>query len=95
MSSVATRGKTEWKVRIASLASFAGTLAVALLLDPRAPEWLDRLPEPLRVIGGAAIVAAGVWASGRTARTRPDMISESTVRAVEERFGIGIPRQGR
>lgn len=90
-----TGNKTEWKVRIGAAASFAGTLLVALLTDPRAPEWIAGLPEPLRVLGGAAIVAAGVWLSGRAARTRSDMISESTVRAIEERYGIGIPRQDR
>lgn len=90
MAEVATRGKTEWKVRVGALASFAGTLAVALLTDPRAPEWIAELPAPLRTIGSAAIVAAGVWLAGRTARTRSDMISESTVRAVEERFGVNV-----
>lgn len=78
-------GKTEWKVRMASLASFAGTLAVALLTDPRAPEWVAQLPPQLRTVGSAAIVAAGVWLAGRTARTRADMLAESTVRAVQSR----------
>lgn len=87
MSVDKSNGKTEWKVRIASLASFVGTLAVGIALEEiNSPEFIDRLPDGLQVLAGAALVAACTWVSGRIARTRPEYISQSTVDAVRARY---------
>lgn len=77
---------TEWKVRIASLASFVGSLAAAILLEVKTPEIVAALPEGVRVLALSALVAAGTWSSGRAARSRPEYISQSTLDAVRARF---------
>lgn len=80
--------KTEWKVRIASLAGFVATLAVGVLLETvNSPEFIDKLPDSLQVVAGAVLVAASTWIAGRIARTRPEYISQSTVDAVRARYG--------
>lgn len=76
--------RTEWKVRIATLASFIGSLVLGTLLEIKTPELIDELPEGLRVIVGGAAVAAATWFSGRAARSRPQYISDSTIEAVRE-----------
>ncbi len=81
-------GKTEWKVRIAALASFAGSLAAGALLDERTFDVINRLPDGVRPLVLAGVVAAGVWYSARGARSRPDMISKSTLDAVVEHIDM-------
>ncbi len=76
--------KTEWKVRIASLATFVGSLALGILFEVERPGIIERLPDNLQVVGGALLVAAASWFSGRAARSRPEYISQSTVDAVRE-----------
>lgn len=78
-------GKTEWKVRIAALASFVGSLAAGALLDERTFEVINRLPDGVRPLALAALVAAGVWYAGRTAKSRPEYIAKSTLEAVARR----------
>lgn len=73
---------TEWKVRIASLASFAGALVTGTLLEMRGPEFIETLPDVTKVFAGALLVAASSWLSGRAAKSRPDYISQSTIDAV-------------
>ncbi len=85
-------GKTEWKVRIAALASFAGSLAAGALLDERTFDVINKLPDGVRPLVLAGLVAAGVWYSARAARSRPDMISKSTMEAVAEK--IDFERRG-
>lgn len=75
-------GKTEWKVRIAALASFVGSLAAGALLDERTFDVINKLPDGVRPLVLAALVGAGVWYSGRAARSRPDMLGKSTIEAV-------------
>ncbi len=75
-------GKTEWKVRIASLAAFVGSLAVSILLDGRAVEFVNTLPEGVRVIALPLLVALGTWFSGLVAKSRPEYIAQSTIDAV-------------
>jgi hypothetical protein len=81
-------GKTEWKVRIAALASFVGSLAAGALLDERTFDVINNLPDGVRPVVLAGVVAAGVWYSARTARSRPDMISKSTLEAVREHIDL-------
>ncbi len=85
-------GKTEWKVRIAALASFVGSLAAGALLDERTFDVINKLPDVVRPLVLAGLVAAGVWYSARAARSRPDMISKSTMEAVAEK--IDFERRG-
>lgn len=75
-------GKTEWKVRIAALASFVGSLAAGALLDERTFSVINNLPDGVRPLVLAGVVAAGVWYSARVAKSRPEMISKSTIEAV-------------
>lgn len=73
---------TEWKVRVASSASFVATLAIGAILESRGPEFIETLPEPTRVFAGALLVAAASWLAGRAAKTRPESLSQSTIDAV-------------
>jgi len=75
---------TEWKVRIAALASFVGSLAAGILIEQRSVDIVNALPSGLKVVGASVLVATGAWFSGRAARSRPEYISESTMRAVSE-----------
>lgn len=75
-------GKTEWKVRIAALASFVGSLAAVSLIETRGVELVNNLPEGVRIVALPLLVAAGAWFSGRAAKSRPEYISQSTIDAV-------------
>jgi hypothetical protein len=75
---------TEFKVKIASLASFAGALAGSVILDKWAPGVLAGLSPAVQAVLGAVIAAVSAWLAGYIARTRPDSISESTVNAARE-----------
>jgi hypothetical protein len=88
MSESVKVGKTEWKVRIAALASFVGSLAAGALLDERTFDVINNLPDGVRPVVLAGVVAAGVWYSARAARSRPDMISKSTLDAVIEHVDL-------
>jgi hypothetical protein len=80
---------TEWKVRAASLASFAGALVTGTLLEMRGPEFIETLPDATKVFAGALLVAASSWLSGRAARSRPAYISQSTIDAVRVHLSRG------
>lgn len=82
MSAEVKTGKTEWKVRIAALASFVGSLAAGALLDERTFSVINNLPDGVRPLVLAGLVGAGVWYSARAARSRPEYISKSTIDAV-------------
>lgn len=82
---------TEWKVRIASFASFVGALAATTLIETRGVEIVNDLPETVRIIALPLLVAAGTWFSGRAARSRPEYISQSTIDAVRARSGGSQP----
>lgn len=75
-------GKTEWKVRIASLAAFVGSLAASILIETRGVELVNDLPENVRVVLLPVLVAVGTWFAGRAARSRPEYISKSTLEAI-------------
>ncbi len=73
---------TEWKVKIASLATFVGSLAAVSLIETRGVELVNQLPEGVRIVLLPVLVAAGTWFAGRAAKTRPDMLAPSTIDAV-------------
>ena len=75
-------GKTEWKVRVASLASFVGSLAAVGLIETRGLEFVNALPEGVRIVALPVLVSAGAWFAGRAARSRPEYVSQSTIDAV-------------
>lgn len=82
MAAEVKTGKTEWKVRIGSLAAFVGALAMSALIETRGVEAVNALPEGLRMILLPSLVAAGSWFAARAARSRPEYIGASTVDAV-------------
>ncbi len=73
----------EWKVKIASLATFVGSLAAVSLIETRGVEFVNSLPEGVRIVLLPALVATGTWFAGRAAATRPDMLAPSTIKAVK------------
>ncbi len=75
------RTKTEWKVKLASLGAFAGSLAGVMALEMYAPSFIERLPDGLQAVGASAVAAGVAWLSGWMARTRPESLSESTIAA--------------
>lgn len=76
--------KTEWKVKIASLGSFVGALAGAVILDEWAPSVLAGLPDSMRLVAGAILAGVSSWLSGYLAKSRPESVSASTIEAVRE-----------
>ncbi len=74
--------RTEWKVKLASLGAFVGSLAGVMALEAYAPAFVERLPDGLQAIGASAVAAGMSWLSGWMARTRPESLSESTIDAV-------------
>jgi hypothetical protein len=74
---------TEWKVRIASLASFVASLAVVTVLEVKAPEFIETLPAGVQALAGAALVALSSWYAGRRAKSKPGYLSQSTIDAVK------------
>ena len=82
MSENVKPGKTEWKVRIAALASFVGSLAAVSLIETRGVDLVNSLPEGIRIIALPLLVSAGAWFAGRAARSRPEYIGQSTIDAV-------------
>lgn len=81
--------KTEWKVRIASLASFAAALATGTLLEMRGPDLIEQLPDVTKVFASAGLVALISWLSGRAAKSRPAYVSQSTIDAVKQAIRRG------
>lgn len=76
------KGKTEWKVRIASLATFVGSLAAVSVIETRGLEFVNALPEGVRIVALPLLVSAGAWFAGRAASSRPGYVAQSTVDAV-------------
>lgn len=79
--------KTEWKVRIASLATFVGSLVAVSLIETRGLEFVNALPEGVRIVALPLLVSAGAWFAGRAARSRPGYVAASTIEAVREHLG--------
>lgn len=84
--------RTEWKVRAASLATFAGSLAAVSLIETRGLEFVNALPEGVRIVALPLLVSTGAWFAGRAARSRPDYVAESTIEAVRDHIERGRER---
>lgn len=81
--------KTEWKVKLASLGAFVGSLAASIALDAYTPAVIEHAPEGLRFIVAGLVASAASWLSGYVARTRPESVSQSTIDAVLRHRQIG------
>jgi hypothetical protein len=88
MSENVKTGKTEWKVRVASLATFVGSLAAVSLIETRGVEFVNTLPEGARLIALPLLVSAGAWFAGRAATSRPEYIGQSTIDAVRAHVAL-------
>lgn len=76
--------KTEWKVRVASLAAFLASLVGGALLESDAvSSWVSSLPVWLAPLAGSFVLTAVTWLAGRAAATKPDYLSPSTISAVQ------------
>lgn len=75
--------RTEWKVRVASGATFLATLAATVFLQTNAGDVITDLPAWVQVPAASIVLSAVTWLSGRAAKSRPDYLSASTVNAVE------------
>lgn len=80
---VPAKGVTEWKVRIAGLATFLASLAGTIFLSTTATDFVKELPDWAEVIIYPSLLSVVTWLSGRAARSKPDYLSPSTVAAVE------------
>lgn len=77
------KDRTEWKVRIAGLATFLSSTAGVIILSTTATDLVDKLPDWLEVVIYPVILTSITLLSGRAAKTRPEYLSPSTVAAVE------------
>jgi len=84
--------KTEIKVRVAALATFAATLAGTVLLQTSATDWVRDLPDWLQAPAAALILAGITWLSGRQAKNKPDYLSPSTIEAARVWLTQRAPR---
>lgn len=90
---VPVRGKTEWKVKAAALATYLISLAGVTLLDTTVTDYVHALPDWLESVVYPVIPALGALLAGRAARTKPDYLSPSTVEAVQEYVRKHAPRR--
>lgn len=89
---IPSKGKTEWKVKAATLGTYLVTLAATIFLSTTATDFVHALPDWLESIVYPALVAVVTLLSGRAARTRPDALSPSTIEAVEKWLRERMPR---
>lgn len=87
------KGRTEWKVRVASLATWGAALAGSVVLSTTATDYVHALPDWLENLVYPSLLAGITWLSGRAASTRPDYLSPSTVEAVQEWLRRRAPRR--
>lgn len=90
---IPTSTKTEWKVKVASLATWAAALAGSVVLSSTVTDYVQAFPDWAEAIVYPSILAGVTWLSGRAARTRPGYISESTAQAVEKAVRTRLTRQ--
>ena len=85
--------KTEWKVRVATLATYLAALAGSIFLSSTGTDYVHALPDWAENLVYPALLAGVTWLSGRAAKTKPGYISASTAEAVEAAIKQRIPRQ--
>ncbi len=89
------KGEVELKVKAATYATFALSLAASTFLATTATDYVHALPDWLEAPGYPLILSAGTWMAGYMKRTKPDNLSASTVTAVQDwlrRHAPGVPR---
>jgi len=84
--------KTEWKVRVATAATFLAALAGSIFLSTTATDYVHALPDWAENLAYPAVLAGITWLSGRAAKTKPEYISASTADAVEKAIRKRMPR---
>lgn len=89
---VPTSGKTELKVRAATLGTFLAALAGSIFLSTTATDYVHALPDWLENIIYPALLAGVSFLSGRAKSTKPDYLSPSTIEAVETWLRRRMPR---
>lgn len=87
-------GKTEWKVKVATIATYLAGVAASVFLSTTVTDYVQALPDVAENIVYPALLAAITLLAGRQAKTRPDALSDSTVAAVETWLRKHAPRRG-
>ena len=87
------KGKTEWKVKAASIATYVAGLGASIFLATTVTDYVEALPDALEAIVYPALLAAITLVTGRTAKTKPEQLSPSTVEAVSEWMRSRMPRR--
>jgi hypothetical protein len=90
---IPTSKKTEWKVRVATAATYLGALAGSIFLSSTATDYVHALPDWAENLVYPALLAGITWLSGRAAKSKPGYISASTAQAVEKAIRQRVPRK--
>lgn len=77
-------GKTEWKVKAASLGTFVASIIGLTILQSTVTDLAAGLPDWAETIALSLIMSGVTWASGYAARTKPANLSQSTIDAFQE-----------
>lgn len=86
-------GKTEWKVKAATIATYLAGVAASVFLSTTVTDYVQALPDVVETIVYPALLAAITLVAGRQAKTKPDALSDSTVAAVEAWLKQRMPRR--
>lgn len=87
--------RTEIKVKAASWATFFVSLAGTVALTTTATDLVHALPDWIEVIVYPSLLGATSWLTGRTTKSRPENISQSTIDAVQDWLTKRAPRYPR
>lgn len=85
-------GKTELKVRAASLAVFVLSLAGITLAQTTGADVVAHLPVWLQAPAGALLLAGVSWLAGRQTRNTPEYLAPSTIEAARVAIERRAPR---
>lgn len=85
--------KTELKVKVASLATYAAGLAASAFLATTATDFVHALPDQVEVIVYPAFLAAVTWVAGYVKRSMPDSLSPSTREAARVWLEARMPKR--
>lgn len=92
LPNIPTSKKTEWKVRVATAATYFSALAGSIFLSSTATDYVHALPDWAENLVYPAVLAGITWLSGRAAKSKPGYISASTADAVEAAIRKRMPR---